>query len=173
MKYIIVVLLSALVATFLAQTAPALTKSTVHNVSIVTPTAKPATTIKTAQTQPEKKKALVTDAGIKRKKKLATSIKPKPSVKPVTHVELMAAAGIPSKDYGAADYIITHESNWNPEATEPTSGAHGLPQALPYSKTGCGWSDPLCQLRWANKYAVARYGGWWQAQAYWSIHRNW
>jgi hypothetical protein len=105
-------------------------------------------------------------------KAATVSTEPQP-IEPMTHVELMAAAGIQPEDYGAADYIITHESNWNPEATEPTSGAHGLPQALPYSKTGCGWSDELCQLRWANSYAVARYGGWWQAQAYWATNRNW
>jgi hypothetical protein len=85
----------------------------------------------------------------------------------------MVAAGILPVDFGAVDYIITHESGWDPNATEPTTGAHGLPQALPYSKTGCGWSDALCQLHWANIYAVARYGGWWKAQAYWAIHRNW
>lgn len=94
-------------------------------------------------------------------------------VTPTTHDELMAAAGIDPADYGAVDYIISHESGWDPDATEPTTGAHGLPQALPYSKTGCGWDDAVCQLEWANTYAIARYGGWWQAQAYWSVNRNW
>lgn len=90
-----------------------------------------------------------------------------------SHEDWMAAAGIASSDYTAVDYIISHESGWNPDATEPHSGAHGLPQALPYSKTGCGWDDPVCQLKWANSYAVARYGGWWQAQAYWQSNQNW
>lgn len=85
----------------------------------------------------------------------------------------MDEAGIPAADFGAADYIVSHESGWNADATEPNSGAHGLPQALPYSKTGCGWDDAVCQLQWANNYAAARYGGWWQAQAYWSAHHNW
>lgn len=85
----------------------------------------------------------------------------------------MAAAGIPVSDYAAVDYIVSHESGWDADATEPTTGAHGLPQALPYSKTGCGWDDAVCQLEWANSYAVARYGGWWAAYNYWVIHRNW
>lgn len=98
---------------------------------------------------------------------------PEPQTMTLSHEELMTQAGISQKNWPAVDYIISHESGWNPEATEPNSGAHGLPQALPYSKTGCGWSDSLCQLQWANDYAVARYGGWWAAQAYWVNHRNW
>lgn len=98
---------------------------------------------------------------------------PEPQTMTLSHEELMTQAGISQNNWPAVDYIIQHESGWNPEATEPNSGAHGLPQALPYSKTGCGWSDSLCQLQWANDYAVARYGGWWEAQAYWENHRNW
>lgn len=90
-----------------------------------------------------------------------------------THEELMAAAGISPEDYGAADYIISHESSWNPDATEPTTGAHGLPQALPYSKTGCGWEDAVCQLQWASQYASSRYEGWQGAYAHWISYRWW
>jgi hypothetical protein len=86
---------------------------------------------------------------------------------------LMHEAGIADSDFAAVDYIVSHESSWDVDATEPNSGAHGLVQALPYSKTGCGWSDAVCQLNWANTYARVRYGGWWSAQAYWSVHRNW
>jgi len=89
------------------------------------------------------------------------------------HEQLMSLAGISQNDWPAVDYIVSHESSWNPDATEPTTGAHGLPQALPYSKTGCGWDDAVCQLAWANTYAYERYGGWWPAQAYWASHGNW
>ncbi len=90
-----------------------------------------------------------------------------------THECLMAKAGISTADFAAVDYIVSHESGWDADATEPTSGAHGLPQALPYSKTGCGWDDAVCQLQWASNYAVSRYGGWWQAQAHWAVYHNW
>ena len=90
-----------------------------------------------------------------------------------SHEDWMAAAGIAPSDYPAVDYIISHESGWNPDATEPNSGAHGLPQALPYSKTGCGWDDPVCQLQWASSYAVGRYGSWWAAQAFWQNNHYW
>lgn len=85
----------------------------------------------------------------------------------------MRQAGINPADYGAVDFIISHESSWNPNATEPTTGAHGLPQALPYTKTGCGWDDPVCQLQWATSYATTRYGGWWGAYTHWVANRWW
>jgi hypothetical protein len=89
------------------------------------------------------------------------------------HQQLMQLAGISSNDWPAVDYIVSHESSWNPDATEPTTGAHGLPQALPYGKTGCGWYDAVCQLAWADTYAKERYGGWWNAYSYWAYHHNW
>jgi hypothetical protein len=103
---------------------------------------------------------------------------PEPVVEPAAPVlagkdAWLAASVIASSDYGYVDYIISHESGWNPNATEPTFGAHGLPQALPYSKTGCGWTDAVCQLNWANSYAVARYGSWAAAYNYWTVHHNW
>lgn len=101
------------------------------------------------------------------------AITPQPTVNLDDHEQLMSLAGISQSDWPAADYIVSHESSWNPLATEPNSGAHGLPQALPYSKTGCGWEDAVCQLQWANNYAIARYGGWWAAYSYWVNHRNW
>lgn len=85
----------------------------------------------------------------------------------------MQSAGIPRSDFGAVDYIVSHESSWDANATEPHTGAHGLVQALPYSKTGCGWVDKVCQLQWANKYAVTRYGGWWSAYNQWTTNQWW
>lgn len=83
----------------------------------------------------------------------------------------LAASGIPQSDWQYVDYIISHESGWNPNAQNP-SGAGGLPQALPYSKTGCGWGDAVCQLRWADSYAKASYGSWAGAYSAWQS-KNW
>lgn len=96
-----------------------------------------------------------------------------PTVDLSNHDQLMSLAGISQSDWPAVDYIVSHESGWDPDATEPTTGAHGLPQALPYSKTGCGWDDAVCQLEWANQYALSRYGGWWSAYDYWITNNNW
>lgn len=89
------------------------------------------------------------------------------------HSELMAAAGIASSDYAAVEFIVNNESGWNANATNASSGAHGLPQALPYSKTGCGWTDAVCQLKWADNYAKQSYGGWNAAYNFWISHRWW
>jgi hypothetical protein len=116
---------------------------------------------------------LASDDGTKMGKKTPAAPHPQAKPKPSPHQALMAAAGIKPKDYGAASYIISHESSWRVNATEPHTGAHGLVQALPYGKTGCGWSDAECQLAWANRYAARRYGGWWGAQAFWEANKYW
>lgn len=89
---------------------------------------------------------------------------------------IMAAAGIPAGDYGYADYIVSHESNWTTTAYNP-SGAYGLCQALPGSKmssAGADWqTNPVTQLRWCNSYANGTYGGWYGAYIHWVNHRNW
>lgn len=87
-------------------------------------------------------------------------------------VDWMVAAGISESDYTYVDYIITKESGWNPYAVNRSSGAEGLPQALPYSKTNCERGDPICQLRWANGYAVGRYGSWAGAYNFW-LSKHW
>ncbi len=88
----------------------------------------------------------------------------------------MALAGIAPGDYNYADYIISHESGWNPNA-QNASGAYGLCQAYPGSKmssAGSDWqSNPITQLRWCNGYAQSHYGGWANAYSHWVNYRNW
>lgn len=85
----------------------------------------------------------------------------------------LRASAIPESEWWAVDYIISKESGWNPNATNKSSGAHGLAQALPYSKTGCGWTDAVCQLNWANNYAKSRYGSWAGAASFWQKSHWW
>jgi hypothetical protein len=77
-------------------------------------------------------------------------------------------------DYACADQIIDHEdASRDPHATNPGSGAYGVPQALPGSKmaaAGPDWRDnSATQLSWMKTYVDTRYGGacpawtWWQA----------
>jgi hypothetical protein len=77
---------------------------------------------------------------------------------------------------GAAQYpcvnaIFTRESGWNAAATNPTSGAFGIPQALPGSKmaaAGADWqSNPLTQVRWGIGYMNTVYGSPCAAWAHW------
>ena len=89
----------------------------------------------------------------------------------------MRAAGISDSDFGYVDYIISHESGWNYHAVNRSSGAYGLPQSLPAGKlasAGADWRDnPVTQLRWANNYAVGRYGSWEAAYHFWTVNRWW
>lgn len=87
--------------------------------------------------------------------------------------EWMAAAGIPESDWGYVDYIVSHESGWNPNATNRSSGACGLVQALPCSKVPGNGYNPVDNLRWGSGYASSRYGGWAGAYAFWSKNHWW
>lgn len=85
--------------------------------------------------------------------------------------EWMAAAGIAESDWGYVDYIVNHESTWNPNAVNPSSGTCGLVQIHPmHNVANC--FDPVVNLTWGSAYAASK-GGWkasydlWQAQGWW------
>lgn len=54
------------------------------------------------------------------------------------------------------------ESGWDVYAHNPSSGAHGIPQALPGSKMASHgpdwWSNPFTQIAWGLDYILGRYG---------------
>lgn len=60
------------------------------------------------------------------------------------------------------DKLWTRESGWNPHAQNSSSGAYGIPQALPGSKMGSVASDwrtnPATQIEWGLGYVKGRYG---------------
>lgn len=59
-----------------------------------------------------------------------------------------------------ARQLIKGESGFNPHAVNKSSGACGMPQALPCSKllTECiTLDDVVCQARWMVKYIRNRY----------------
>jgi hypothetical protein len=69
--------------------------------------------------------------------------------------------------YGADQFscfnnIIMRESMWDVHATNPSSGAYGIPQALPGSKMATVAPDwrhnPATQIIWAIEYMDDRYG---------------
>ncbi|GAA2160638.1 aggregation-promoting factor C-terminal-like domain-containing protein [Actinomadura napierensis] len=70
--------------------------------------------------------------------------------------------------------LWNHESGWNERATNPGSGAYGIPQALPGSKlasAGSDWrtSSPT-QIAWGLGYIKARYHDPCGAWSWWSAH---
>ena len=71
--------------------------------------------------------------------------------------------------YGWSEYdfqclvnLWERESGWNPNCHNNSSGAHGIPQALPASKMASEGSDyytnGYTQIRWGLKYIKERYG---------------
>jgi resuscitation-promoting factor RpfB len=58
--------------------------------------------------------------------------------------------------------LWTKESGWNNRAKNPSSGAYGIPQALPSSKMGALANPPISsagvQIAWGLRYIKGRYG---------------
>jgi hypothetical protein len=84
-----------------------------------------------------------------------------------------AAAQMAARRYGwgpdefkYVDYIIAGggpndvvaESNWNPNAVNPSSGAYGIPQILPAAHPDDLGLGPMQQIRWLLNYIQQRYG---------------
>ena len=113
---------------------------------------------------------------------------PKPKVARVTvpqvtvtvtgsHADWMQAAGISESDFGYVDYIVSHESGW--VCTKYNyAGAwyYGLGQTKPGNMAAFGadyMTNPVTQLKWANAYAVGKYGSWANAYAHWLRYHSW
>ena len=76
--------------------------------------------------------------------------------------EMMATEyGWGEGQYKCLDRLWTRESNWNYQARNPRSGAHGIAQALPASKmekVGTDWrTNPITQIQWGLLYVSERY----------------
>lgn len=75
--------------------------------------------------------------------------------------DVLAANG-QADQWGCFEAIIGQESGWDPYATNPSSGAYGIPQALPGEKmasAGADWqTNPATQIKWALGYMNGRYG---------------
>lgn len=81
-----------------------------------------------------------------------------------------------SAQYECFSKIVDHESDWNVNATNASSGAYGLVQALPGDKMASAGSDwktnPATQIKWGVDYMKDRYGSpcgawnFWQANGW-------
>ncbi|WP_433547880.1 transglycosylase SLT domain-containing protein [Streptomyces sp. CA-294286] len=82
---------------------------------------------------------------------------------------------MPAAQYQCFSKIVSHESGWNHRATNASSGAYGLVQALPASKmssAGSDWKDnPQTQIEWGLDYMNSRYGSPCDAWDFWQTHR--
>jgi hypothetical protein len=80
----------------------------------------------------------------------------------------------PKYQFRYVNWLWDRESSWNVYASNPYSGAYGIPQAVPGSKmasAGPRWrTSARTQIRWGLRYIKSRYGkpsrAWAHEQAY-------
>lgn len=77
---------------------------------------------------------------------------------PKSYARSLVSAG----QWSCLNSLWQKESNWRHTATNPSSGAYGIPQSLPGSKMASAGSDwrtnPRTQIRWGLSYIKSRYG---------------
>jgi hypothetical protein len=75
---------------------------------------------------------------------------------------MLGSFGWSSSEFSCLVSLWNLESGWNVYASNPSSGAYGIPQALPGSKmasAGPDWqSNAATQIRWGLGYIKADYG---------------
>jgi murein DD-endopeptidase MepM/ murein hydrolase activator NlpD len=92
----------------------------------------------------------------------------------VEEVQAMARQMVPGDQFTCFSNIVDHESSWNYQAQNPSSGAYGLVQALPGSKmasAGADWqTNPATQIKWGLNYMNERYGSPCGAWSFWQAN---
>jgi len=88
--------------------------------------------------------------------------RPDPGTAKAIAYEMVVARGWSDAEYSCLVALWERESNWNVNAHNPTSGAHGIPQALPGDKMATvadDWqTNPVTQITWGLGYIAGRYG---------------
>ncbi|MFF9178838.1 transglycosylase SLT domain-containing protein [Streptomyces sp. NPDC014793] len=94
----------------------------------------------------------------------------------VAQIQAMARQMVAADQFQCFSNIVNHESSWNYQAVNASSGAYGLFQALPagkYASAGADWrTNPATQIKWGLNYMNERYhspcGAWsfWQANSW-------
>ncbi|GAA2311910.1 lytic transglycosylase domain-containing protein [Streptomyces kunmingensis] len=91
------------------------------------------------------------------------------SAKAIAHEQIRDSA-----QFNCFDKIVSHESGWNPKATNASTGAYGLVQALPANKMASAGSDwktnPETQIKWGVDYMNDRYGSACGAWSHWQAN---
>ncbi len=87
---------------------------------------------------------------------------PDPGTAKEIALQLVTARGWGIDQYDCLVALWNKESRWNVYAQNASSGAYGIPQALPGSKmasAGADWAtNPVTQITWGLGYVEARYG---------------
>jgi hypothetical protein len=93
----------------------------------------------------------------------ASSTTPTPSGSPQSIAQgMLASFGWSSSQFSCLDPLWAHESGWSTTASNPSTGAYGIPQALPGSRmasAGPDWqTNAATQIRWGLGYIKDTYG---------------
>ncbi|MBO7935398.1 transglycosylase SLT domain-containing protein [Streptomyces sp. S9] len=92
----------------------------------------------------------------------------------ISQIQAMASQMVPSGQFQCFSNIVNHESSWNYQAVNPSSGAYGLFQALPagkYASAGADWrTNPATQIKWGLNYMNERYGSPCDAWSFWQAN---
>jgi len=80
----------------------------------------------------------------------------------LTACRMLRSFGLSTNQMAPLARLWQRESGWNHHAANHSSGAYGIPQALPGSKmrsAGRDWrSNPATQITWGLRYIKSRYG---------------
>jgi Transglycosylase SLT domain len=92
----------------------------------------------------------------------------------VAQIQAMARQIVAAGQFQCFSNIVDHESSWNYQAVNASSGAYGLFQALPGSKmssVGADWqTNPATQIKWGLNYMNSRYGSPCEAWSFWQAN---
>ena len=95
-----------------------------------------------------------------------------PSKNLVLGKKIMLASGFNANQWPALRRLWDGESGWNQSAKNASSGAYGIPQALPGTKmaaAGPDWrTNPVTQIKWGLGYIRERYGTPSRALSFWN-----
>ena len=91
----------------------------------------------------------------------AAAITPSGSPEQVAE-RMLSQFGWSSGQFSCLQPLWEHESGWSVTAENPSSGAYGIPQALPAAQmasAGADWqANAATQIRWGLTYIQGRYG---------------
>ena len=87
---------------------------------------------------------------------------PDPGTAQAIAYQMLQDRGMGDDQFSCLVSLWNRESHWNVYAGNPSTGAYGIPQALPGSKmasAGADWADnPATQITWGLGYITGRYG---------------
>jgi uncharacterized protein YabE (DUF348 family) len=109
--------------------------------------------------------------GTKRKPIAPAAPAPSPGTAKAIARQLLTQRGWGDTQYSCLVALWDAESGWNVHAANPSTGAYGIPQALPGSKMGTAGPDwqnnATTQIKWGLGYIASRYGTPCGAWSYW------